>query len=65
MNYPPKPASREGYFDDKIRLRLNKTLDFLKKRTSGADPDFVKLTRGGYHRCRDGVGANILSPRNG
>ena len=41
MNYPPKPASREGYFDDKIRLRLNKTLDVLKKRTSGANPNFV------------------------
>ena len=23
MNYPPKPAPRKGYFDDKIRLLLN------------------------------------------
>ena len=24
MNYPPKPTSREGYFNDKIRLCFNK-----------------------------------------
>ena len=40
-NYPPKPASREGYFDDKILLRLNEVLDVIQKQASGANPYFV------------------------
>ena len=64
MNYPPKPASRKGYFDDKIRLLLNEALDSLQKQASGAKSDAVKFVRRGYQRPRDGVGANVLGARN-
>ena len=64
MNYPPKPASRKGYFDDKIRLLLNEALDSLQKQASGANSDAVKFVRRRYQGCRDGVGANVLGTRN-
>ena len=65
MNYPPKPTSRKSYFNDKALLLLNEVLDSFKKQASGANSDAVKFVRGGYQRCRDSVGANVLGTRNG
>ena len=65
MNYPPKPTSRKGYFNDKILLHLNEVLDVIQKQASGANSDTVKFVRRRYQHCRDGVGANILGTRNG